>query len=63
MAILPLPNNVDGLLLKTRLYDEHRIEIPFTKWEEQSFLRISIQSYNTEEEIDYFVDVLEKLLQ
>ena len=26
MAILPLPNNVDGLLLKTRLYDEHRIQ-------------------------------------
>jgi isopenicillin-N epimerase len=63
MAALPLPKGVDGAVLKTRFYDEYRIEIPFTKWEEQSFLRISIQSYNTEEEIDYFVDVLEKLLQ
>jgi isopenicillin-N epimerase len=62
MAILPLPNNVDGLLLKTRLYDEHRIEIPFTKWEEQSFLRISIQSYNDENDVDKLADALKILL-
>ena len=62
MAILPLPNSVDGLQLKTRLYDEYRIEIPFTQWEELSFLRISIQSYNDENDIAKFTDALKELL-
>ncbi len=62
MAILPLPKNVDGANLQKRLYDEYQIEIPHTRWGEQSFLRISIQSYNTEEEIDYFVKALGNLL-
>ncbi|MCP4140832.1 MAG: aminotransferase class V-fold PLP-dependent enzyme [Chloroflexi bacterium] len=62
MAILPLPDNVDALQIKTRLYDEYRIEIPFTEWGEKSFLRISIQSYNTAEDIDHFVESLGKLL-
>ena len=62
MAVLPLPKNVDGATLKKRLYDEYQIEIPHTRWREQSFLRISIQSYNSEEEIDYFVSVLKKIV-
>ena len=62
MAVLPLPKDVDGAELKKRLYDEYQIEIPHTRWGEQSFLRISVQSYNNEEEIDYFVKVLEDLL-
>ncbi len=61
MAALPLPEGVDGAALQKRLYDEYRIEIPHTKWHDQSFLRISIQSYNSSEDIDYFVESLGKL--
>ena len=58
----PLPKGVDGEELKKRLYDEFHIEIPHTRWGEQSFLRISIQSYTNEEDIDYFVNILGVLL-
>ncbi len=63
MAVLPLPAGVDGAVLKIRLYDEYRIEIPFIEWEDQSFLRISIQGYNTQDEVDALVDALRKSLQ
>ncbi|MBT3314851.1 MAG: aminotransferase class V-fold PLP-dependent enzyme [Anaerolineae bacterium] len=62
MAALSLPKGVDGLQLKTRLYDEYNIEIPFTTWGEQSFLRISIQSYNNEDDVDKLADALKVLL-
>jgi len=62
MAALPLPKGVDGVALKKRLYDEYRIEIPFTKYRELSFLRISIQSYVRQEDIDYFAESLGELL-
>ena len=62
MVALPLPSGVDGASLKTRLYEEYRIEIPYTKWEEQSFLRLSVQAYNTEDELAYFIKILSELL-
>ena len=62
LVALPLPSGVDGAALKDRLYDDYRIEIPFTQFEDQSFLRLSVQAYNTEEELDYFVKTLADLL-
>jgi len=32
--------------LKTRLYDEHRVEVPFTRWDGRCFVRVSFQAYN-----------------
>ncbi len=62
MVALPLPADVDGAALQKQLYDEFCIEIPHTRWREQSFLRLSIQGYNTQEEIDYFIKTLRKLV-
>ena len=62
MVSVPLPDGVDGAALKDRLYDEYRIEIPFTKWKNQSFLRISVQGYNTQEDIDALICALGELL-
>lgn len=62
MVALPLPAGLDASVLKNRLYDEYQIEIPFTQFEDQSFLRLSVQGYNTQEEIDYFLRVLGELL-
>ena len=62
MVALPIPAEVDGEFLKARLYDEYRIEIPFTEWEDQSFLRISIQGYNTQDEVSAFVNAIRELL-
>ncbi len=33
-------------LLKERLYDEHRVEVPFTRWGGRCFVRVSFQAYN-----------------
>lgn len=62
MVALPFPAGLDASVLKNRLYDEYQIEIPFTQFEDQSFLRLSVQGYNTQQEIDYFLRVLGELL-
>ena len=62
MVALPLPDGVDGAVLKARLYDEYRIEIPFTNWGGQFFLRLSIQGYNTQDDVDALQSALTELL-
>ena len=62
MVALPLPIGINGLALKTQLYDEYQIEIPFTKYQKQSFLRLSVQSYNTADDVDKLIDALKELL-
>jgi isopenicillin-N epimerase len=52
MASLPLPPGSDVATVKQRLYDEHRIEIPANQWGDVPALRISVQGYNTREDIE-----------
>jgi isopenicillin-N epimerase len=37
--------------LRQRLYDQHRIEVPVTWHEGRTFVRVSVQAYNTEAEL------------
>lgn len=61
MGIAPLlPSNL--VMLKSRLYDEHRVEVPLIQWRDRQFIRISVQGYNTREDIDALVDALQVLL-
>ncbi len=61
MGIAPLPlSNIT--LLKSRLYDEHKVEVPLTQWNDKQFIRISVQGYNTQADIDALVNALEVLL-
>lgn len=61
MGIAPLPlSNLAAL--KSRLYDEYKIEVPLTEWQDKQFIRISVQGYNTQEDIDALVRALETLL-
>jgi isopenicillin-N epimerase len=61
MGIAPLPKS-DIALLKSRLYDEYQIEVPLTQWQDQQFVRISIQGYNTQEDVDMLLKALSVLL-
>ena len=61
MGIAPLPAS-DLAVLKSRLYDEFKIEVPLTEWQDRQFVRISVQGYNTQEDIDTLVSALENLL-
>jgi isopenicillin-N epimerase len=48
--------------LKTKLYDEFRIEVPTIKWQDKPYIRVSIQAYNTQEDVDKLVEALKKSL-
>jgi isopenicillin-N epimerase len=49
--------DADGL--RRRLFDQHRIEIPVTQHAGRTFVRLSVQAYNTEAEMDLLVQALE----
>jgi len=61
MGIAPLPPSDIGLL-KSRLYDEYKIELPLIQWQDQQFLRISVQGYNAQADIDRLVEASKVLL-
>jgi isopenicillin-N epimerase len=61
MAALPLPP-CDLDVLKQRLYDEFKIEIPVINWNDRCFVRISIQAYNTQANVDALIEALRLLL-
>ncbi|MBV8502995.1 MAG: aminotransferase class V-fold PLP-dependent enzyme [Paucibacter sp.] len=46
MAPLPVPHQ-DAPALRARLFDEHRIEVPVTEHGDRTFVRVSMQAYNT----------------
>lgn len=62
MAAARLPETVDLDLMKKQLYDVHRIEIPLIDWQGQKLLRISIQGYNTRQDVDKLLQALETIL-
>jgi isopenicillin-N epimerase len=61
MGIAPLPPS-DLMRLKRRLYDGYHVEVPLTEWQDQQFVRISIQGYNDEQDVDALIHALEVLL-
>ena len=48
--------------LHARLYAEYHIEVPVHTWNNQPMLRISVQGYNSQADIDALVRALERLL-
>ena len=61
MGIAPLPKS-DLVTLKTRLYDEYHVEVPLSQWQDRQFIRISIQGYNTQDDVNALMNALEVLL-
>jgi len=62
MGVAPLTPVADLAGLKKRLYEEYRIEMPLIQWKEQQFARISVQGYNSQEDIDVLLKALESCL-
>lgn len=62
MVSMRLPNDVDLDVLKTRLYDEFRIEAPLIAWNDLKLLRVSIQAYNSIRDVKHLLRALRQLL-
>jgi isopenicillin-N epimerase len=62
MGTLQIPHVRDINDLKSRLYNDFNIEIPCIEWKQDHFLRISVQGYNTVQDIDILVNGLRVLL-
>lgn len=62
MVAMPVPQ-CDPMWLKAALYDEYRIEIPVHDWKSHTIVRLSVQGYNTREEMDVLLDALGVLLR
>jgi len=52
MGIAPLPPVGDVREFQKRLYQEHRVEVPILEWNDRPFVRISVQGYNTQADLD-----------
>jgi isopenicillin-N epimerase len=61
MVSLPIPP-CDADTLERRLYDEFAIEVPIVAWKERHLLRVSIQGYNTQADVDALAAALKVLL-
>jgi len=62
LVAVPLPADTDIAVLKSRLYDECRIEVPVIAWKDKKLIRVSIQGYNSKKDVDHLVSALTKLL-
>ena len=60
VARLPQATDVDDL--KRRLYDDHAIEVPVYRWQDQPLIRVSCQVYNTAADIEALTSALRQLV-
>jgi isopenicillin-N epimerase len=61
MGVAPLPPS-NLTVLKQRLYDDYRIEVPVTEWNGLHLMRVSIQAYNDRRDADALLAALSSLL-
>jgi isopenicillin-N epimerase len=62
MVSVPFPADTDIVVIKERLYNEFRVEIPLIDWHGHKLIRVSIQGYNTKKDVDGLLDALTTLL-
>ncbi len=61
MAAFPLPP-CDGPAFQRRLYEEYHVEVPVMDWNGRHYLRVSVQGYNTPEDVEALIAALRALL-
>jgi isopenicillin-N epimerase len=62
MAAALLPAHTDILRFKSRLYDEHRVEVPILDWNGTRLMRVSLQGYNTAEDVERLLAAVSNLI-
>ncbi|MDD3051929.1 MAG: aminotransferase class V-fold PLP-dependent enzyme [Candidatus Cloacimonetes bacterium] len=51
MAVIRIPDHLDSKELQLKLFNNFKIEIPVQDWENMKLMRISVQAYNTEDDL------------
>jgi isopenicillin-N epimerase len=64
MCTVPLPvaDTAEAESLQRRLWEEEGVEVPIVAWQDQFFVRVSIQAYNSRRDVDRLLDGLVRLL-
>lgn len=62
MGAAELPAIGDPAAFQARLYDEHRVEVPINEWHGRPLLRVSVQGYNEESDVEALLSALEATL-
>ena len=50
-----LPVETDIVALKSRLYEDFRVEVPLMEWNGYKLIRVSVQGYNTHQDIEHLL--------
>ena len=61
MVAIPLPA-CDGPGVKRRLLEEHNVEIPILTWQGRQLVRVSVQAYTSQKDLDTLLSALEAVL-
>ncbi len=62
MVVARLPDAVDPVHLHDTLWNEYRIEVPVFAWNGKNLIRVSIQAYNSEDDVHALLAALDKLI-
>jgi len=62
MVSAPLPDQIDIKSVKSRLYDQFRIEVPLFNWNGRSLIRVSCQAYNSDDDLERLMCALDHVL-
>jgi isopenicillin-N epimerase len=63
MCVAPLPTaGLSRDELKRRLWKDYAVEVPIVEWQDQRFVRVSVQAYNSPRDVDRLLDGLIHLL-
>lgn len=61
MVAQQLPAEIDGEKLRERLFKEYAIEIPVNQINGKEYIRISVQGYNTADDVNKFLEAFDEL--
>jgi isopenicillin-N epimerase len=62
MGAAQLPNHTNIAQVKTALIDRFGVEVPLVAWNDKKLVRISVQIYNTDEDVQALLTGLKQLL-
>ena len=62
MATIPLPQLTDPETFKAALLQQFKVEAPIVTWNGRHYIRVSVQAYNTQRDLDTLLEALRNLL-